>query len=98
MAHIDPQLQHEVDRFRGDNRNLQALVVLNRSSVAGRKPDEVGTIVNDLVADVCAASQSKPARVVVFKNINSFAVEAPAKFLDSLLRRSQIGSATLNES
>ena len=50
MARIDPHLQHEVDRLRGANGNLQALVVLDRGSVAGRRPDEVGAIVDDLVA------------------------------------------------
>jgi len=96
MAHIDPALLKEVDRLREANRSLQALVVLDRASVA-EQGSAVGEVVDSLMDEVQRESQVAPSRVVVFKNIRSFAIEAPARFIDQLLKHQQVVSATLNE-
>lgn len=97
MSFIDPELRIAVKKLRNDSRDLQALVTLERASVQGKEPFEVTAVVNSLVRETAADCHLEPTRVVIFNNINSFAIEAPARFLDRLLKSRRVGSATLNE-
>lgn len=97
MPFIDPELKKAVQQLRNQNRSLQALVTLERTSIRGKLPAEVTAVVNSLVKETSEDCHLEPARVVIFNNINSFAIEAPARFLDRLFKSQRVGSATLND-
>lgn len=96
MPSIDPELKDAVEKLRNQNRNLQALVTLEGTSMRGKAPSEVTAVVNSLVRETADDCHLEPTRVVIFNNINSFAIEAPAKFLDRLFKSQRVGSAILN--
>lgn len=95
MRQIDPALAEEVTRFLDDPRSLSALVTVGSEKLPG--PVNLAEAVELLTLQATNICRVKPTRVVLFVRLNAFAVEAPARFLEALLRQDLVKGATLNE-
>jgi len=95
MANVDPKLTKEVARLLKDNGDLQAVFTLS-SGDKPLAPAETESSVRKLLSRAEEQSSSKPKRVQVFRNLQSFSIEAPAQFIQHLMRAEGVDSAALN--
>jgi hypothetical protein len=97
MAKVDPRLLKKIKEEKA-GRPVQAVITL-RSGPDGRPLTPEAT--EESVQAVIKRAQSRTARdvtrVKVFKNLQSFAVEAEPEFVQCLIDDESVDSASLNE-
>ena len=95
-AQVDPQLSKAIRRSHVSGDAVHAAFTLrDDDSGKGLSPEMTDRIVRDAVAKAAQATSAKPKGVVVFKNLQSFAIEAPGRLVERLVRDEAIQTATL---
>jgi hypothetical protein len=102
MAEIDPKLAQAISEAEtgspGDPaRRVQAVVTL-RSKHPSKPldPAETERSVKALVEQAAKRTNAKPNDVVVFRNLQSFSIDADAALISKILEEDQVDSASLN--
>ncbi len=81
---IDPELERQL-QAAGAGSAVQAVLALNRRGLGVSTPEEVDGLAKKLLDHAQRSSGEKPKRVKVFRNMDSFIVEASPKFVRSLI-------------
>ena len=92
MPKVDPKLTRRLATHKG---NVQAVFTL-RSSGKPLEAQQTEDFVRSILSRAEQSSATKAKRVQVFRNLQSFAVEAPAEFISSVLNEDEVDSASLN--
>lgn len=92
-AKIDPRLRAAL---RGQGP-VQAVVTL-KSPLSGRplEADQTEASVKQLLDDAARKTNSQPHGFVVFKNLQSFSIDAAPNLINEILQRPSIDSASYN--
>jgi hypothetical protein len=86
---IDPELERQLQAAAGGNP-VQAVLALSRRAQGMNTPEEVEGLAQKLLDQAQRASGEKPKRVKVFRNMDSFIVEASPKFVRSLIAQDDL--------
>lgn len=105
MADIDPKLEQAINAAESEiaqpghpSRRVQAVVTLkSKSPLKPLDPAETEASVKTLVEDAAKQTNAQPNDVVVFKNLQSFSIDADASLISKILGEDQVGSASLNK-
>lgn len=96
-AYIDPQLQYELSHVTGPHKAVAATITLRSPEKQELTPASTESLVRTVLDRIGRRTQCKPNVVNVFPNIQSFAIEAPAVFVEELLNEREIDSAMANQ-
>jgi hypothetical protein len=95
-AQIDPQLSKAIRSSRVSGNSVHAAFTLrDDGNGKGLSPEMTDRIVKEAVDKAARASAAQPGGVVVFKNLQSFAIEAPARLVERLASDEAIQTGTL---
>ena len=96
-ASTDPELLRQLDAAAQSDASLSATFTL-RSPSAERplSPEETKSAVEQIMNRARQATGDRERGVTVFANIQSFAVDAPAPFIKTILGEPEIESASAN--
>lgn len=96
MAAIDPRLVSAIQAGKPSGRTVHAAFTL-RNGITGEalSPEQTDEIVKDLVSRASKATTKPVGKVVVFKNLQSFSIEAPAKVVEKLASEDAVDTAAL---
>ena len=94
MPKIDPKLSSQLVSSKGGD--VQAVFTLRSPGKSPLAANETEDSVKRILSRAEQNSATKAKRVQVFRNIQSFAIEAPASFISSVLSESDVDSASLN--
>jgi hypothetical protein len=102
MADIDPKLAQAISEAKAGSpghpaRRIQAVVTL-RSKQPSKPldPAETEESVRALVGDAAKQTNAQPNDLVVFRNLQSFSIDADATLISKILEEDQVDSASLN--
>jgi hypothetical protein len=93
----DPELRRQIEAAAGTGRPVAAVYTIRAGPEALPGPDQVEARVARLLDKVRAQTGQQPADVQVFGNIGSFAVSAPAEFVDRLAQQPEVVTATASQ-
>lgn len=109
MAKVDPRLLQEINRSSkrslresapapSDNAPIQAVITL-RSGDDGKplSPEATEAHVQEAVERARSRTALEARKVKVFKNLQSFTVEADPEFVKTLIEDDIVDSASLNK-
>lgn len=104
MADIDPKLTQAINEAEGEAepghpaRRVQAVVTL-KSKYPSKPldPAETEESIRALVGEAAKQTNAEPNDLVVFRNLQSFSIDADAKLISKILGEDQVGSASLNK-
>lgn len=95
-AIIDPKLGKAIKRLKSKDRLVHAAFTLkNAQNGQFLSPERTGILVNQIVDRAAKKIDKKPERVVVFKNMQSFSIDAPASLIEELTHEDHISTAAL---
>lgn len=95
-AKVDPELSRAIRQRKGRDSLVHAAFTLKNSSDGkALSPDSTDMVVHRLVDRAQSKTSKKPERLVVFKNFQSFSIDAPASFIEELTQQDDISSAAL---
>lgn len=95
-AKIEPELCEAIRRHKRQDKLVHAAFTLkNASDGKLLSPERTSKVVKRLVDLASSKTAKKPARVVVFKNMQSFSIDAPASFIEELTNQDDISTAAL---
>jgi hypothetical protein len=103
MANIDPRLRQAISKAitckaGHPTRRVQAVVTLrSKDPSKPLDPAETEKSVKNLVDKAAQQTNAQPNDVVVFGNLQSFAIDADAKLISKILDEDRVDSASLNE-
>ena len=97
VASTDPELLRQLEAAAQSNTSLSATFTL-RSPSAARvlSPAETKSAVEEIMGRARRATGDRERGVTVFANIQSFAVDAPAPFIKTILGQPEIETASAN--
>jgi hypothetical protein len=91
MAKIDPRLKRALKQ----GGQVQASFTLKDNEGRLLKPEETDTIAKKIVSKAAKESKAGVHKLVVFKNLQSFSVNAPADLVQKLTDDEAVGTAAL---
>ncbi len=94
-ALVDPKLEMAIRKEKAGNGQVHAAFTLRGTNGKVVSPEETGRIVKKIVRKASRETKKSAAKVVVFKNLQSFSIEAPADLVERLAREDDIGTAAL---
>ncbi len=95
---IDPELLRQLESAVADAGNVQAVFVLKPSDPEKPilDPEETEAVVKRVLKRVARQTGTKPDDSHVFRNLQSFVLDAPATFVRRLIEQKEIAAATAN--
>lgn len=93
MPFIDPNLQQALAAAEDSGQSLSAVFVLKATPTNAA----LSELVDALLAQAAQASGHVALRKVLFSQLGSFSIEAPAAFLGVLAQSPSISASLLNE-
>ncbi len=102
MAEIDPKLAQAISEAEGGKpghpaRRVQAVVTLkSKDPSKPLDPAETEKSVRTLVEEAAKQTNAEPNDLVVFRNLQSFSIDADATLVSKILDEDQVDSASLN--
>lgn len=102
MADIDPKLAEAISAAEGGQpghpeRRVQAVVTLRSNDPSKPlNPAETEESIRTLVEEAVKQTNAEPNDLVVFRNLQSFSIDADAKLISKILDEDRVGSASLN--
>jgi hypothetical protein len=102
MADIDPKLAQAISKAESGSpghpaRRVQAVMTLkSKHPSTPLNPAETEESVRALVKDAAIQTNAEPNDLVVFRNLQSFSIDADARLISKILEEDQVGSASLN--
>lgn len=104
MANIDPKLRQAIteaeaeDGKTGQSRRVQAVVTLRSKNPAKPlEPAETEESIRALVREAARQTNAEPNELVVFRNLQSFSIDADAKLISKIIDEDGVDSASLNK-
>ena len=94
-ARTDPVLSAQLREAAAGDEPVQAVIGL-RQAEGGAGGDAVAGLTEDLLARVKEQTGAEAHDYNVFRNLGSFAVVAPARFIEGLLDQPEVESAMAN--
>jgi hypothetical protein len=93
---VDPSLLRELAEAENKKLLLQAVIFLRSDKGDAPPPEETERKVRQLLAGASKKTGEEPVGVNVFRNLNSFAIEASPAFVRTLLKSKKVRSARSN--
>ncbi len=96
---IDPKLTRQIRANKvknGADRPVHAAFTVAEASKGNfLSPEATDKVVKAAISRAAKKTEQKPGKVVVFKNLQSFSIEAPASLVESLAADEAIDTGTL---
>jgi len=92
---IDPELSRQL-KAAGAGQDVSAAISLRPDSARPPEPEETRHRVTTLLQRVERETGERPSASTIFENLGSFAIAAPAGFIERLLAQPEIATATAN--
>ena len=95
---IDPELTRQLDQAAVTNAPVQAVLKLRppQATQLVASPEHTTELANQVVKRVSDKLGQQANRMTLFRNLGSFAIDAPPKFLRELLDQPEIAAASAN--
>jgi hypothetical protein len=95
---VDPELTRQLEQGAATNGPVEAVFTLRceKSAREFLSPEETVTLAQRLLKRVSEETREEPQAVNVFRNLGSFVVVAPSRFVRRLLDQAEISSAVAN--
>lgn len=94
-ASIDPKLKSAISRGMAREGEVHAAFTLRASDGVPLSPEGTDSLVKEIVGKASQATQKSVGKLVVFKNLQSFSIEAPAELVESLTQEDSVWTASL---
>ncbi|UVO52813.1 hypothetical protein [Sphingomonas sp. SUN039] len=95
-SRIDPKLSKAIRKNLPDDAKVHAAFTLRNGSDGTRlTPETTDQVVREIVERASKETDTAAEGLVVFKNLQSFAIEAPASLVEKLTGDDAIGTAAL---
>ena len=93
---IDPKLATAIRKGKPEDKNVHAAFTLrNDGKGKALTPERTDEIVRDIIGRVSRETAKAVGKVVVFKNLQSFSVDAPATLVEKLADEDAVSTAAL---
>ena len=94
-ALVDPKLTAAIRNGKAYGGEVHAAFTLRGDNGEVLSPETTDRIVKEIVSKAATETKKAAGRLVVFKNLQSFSIEAPAVLVEELAKEDRIGSAAL---
>jgi hypothetical protein len=95
-ARTDPVLSAQLREAAAGEEPVQAVIGLREEGEGAGDGDAVTALTEDLLARVKEQTGAEAHDYNVFRNLGSFAVVAPARFIQALIEQPEVESAIAN--
>ena len=92
---MDPKLVRAIRNGKERDGSVHAAFTLRSVNGKALSPETTDRVVKEILGKASQATQKAADRLVVFKNLQSFSVEAPAEFVEKLADEDAVGTAAL---
>jgi hypothetical protein len=94
---VDPELLRQLKEAANHQRPVSAVFTLRGLQTnATLSPTDTKAMVKEVVDRIARRTKTSPTDLNVFPNLQSFAIDAPADFIGTLLEQPEIDSAVAN--
>lgn len=94
-ATVDPKLATAIRNGKARDGSVHAAFTLRGPQGQPLSPETTGKIVERVVKQASKDTNRSVGKLVVFKNLQSFSVEAPAALVERIATEDSIGTAAL---
>ena len=94
-ASVDPDLVAAIASAKKRKRHVHAAFTLRRKRGKALSPEDTDEIVKKIVKKASDDTKTSAEKLVVFKNLQSFSINAPADLVEKLASEDDIGTAAL---
>jgi hypothetical protein len=94
-AFVDPNLLAAIASAKRGKGRVHAAFTLRRKPGKPMSPEDTDKIVRKIVKKAADDTKTSAQKLVVFKNLQSFSIDAPPDLVEKLASEDEIGTAAL---
>ncbi len=94
-ASVDPKLANAILQGKARDGKVHAAFTLRGVKGEVLTPEKTDALVKEMVGKASSLTNKMADKLVVFKNLQSFSIEAPADLVEKLADEDAIGTAAL---